>query len=70
MCLHVSVCVELCEGRRVDTEGFTFRILQFWQKKKPKNQKSQIDKKYIYIVPPDAQQVGVSEAIRVCGRCC
>ena len=68
MCLHVSVCVELCEGRRVDTEGFTFRILQFWQKqKKPKIPDRQ---KYIYIVPPDAQQVGVSEAIRVCGRCC
>lgn len=67
-CLCVSVCVEPCEGRRVDTEGFTFRILQFWQKQK--NQKTQIDKKYIYIVPPDAQQVGVSEAIRVCCRCC
>lgn len=42
----VCVCVELCEGRRVDTEGFTLRILQFWQKQKPK---TQIDKKYIYI---------------------
>ena len=61
VCVCVCVCVELCEGRRVDTEGFTFRILQFWQKQK--NQKTQRDKKYIYIVPPDAQQVGVSEAI-------
>lgn len=63
----ICVCVELRKGRRVDTEGFTFRILQFWQKQKTKNPERQ--KKYIYIVPPDAQQVGVSEAVRVCRRC-
>lgn len=44
----ICVCVELCEGRRVDTEGFTFRILLFWQKQKTKNP----DRQKIYIYSP------------------